>query len=44
MESPPVWVPPPLPDDPKERKRIGVQLVILALLGLLALILSAVTR
>jgi hypothetical protein len=31
-------------DDPKERRRIGVQLVVLALLGLPALILSAVTR
>ncbi len=33
--------PPPLPDDPKERRKIGVQLVILAVLGLLAMILSA---
>jgi hypothetical protein len=38
------WVPPPLPDDPAERRGIGVRLVILAVLGLLALILSAVAR
>jgi hypothetical protein len=35
---------PPVPDDPEERRRIGVRLVILAVIGLLALILSAVTR
>ena len=44
MGCPTGWVPPPLPDDPKERRKIGVQLVVLALLGLLALILSAVTQ
>jgi hypothetical protein len=44
MGTPDRWVPPPLPDDPKERKRIGVSLMILAALGLMALILSAVTR
>jgi hypothetical protein len=38
------WVPPSLPDDPAERRRIGVRLVILAVLGLVALILSGVAR
>jgi hypothetical protein len=42
MGTPDRWVPPPLPDDPRERRKIGVCLVILAALGLLALILSAV--
>jgi hypothetical protein len=42
MGTPGRWVPPPLPDDPDERRKIGVRLVILAVLGLLALILSAV--
>jgi hypothetical protein len=42
MGTPARWVPPPLPDDPDERRKIGVRLVILAVLGLLALILSAV--
>jgi hypothetical protein len=42
--SPGRWVPPPLPDDPRKRRRIAVQLAILAVLGLVALILSAVTR
>lgn len=41
MGHPTGWEPPPLPDDPKERRKIGVQLVILAVLGLLAMILSA---
>jgi hypothetical protein len=44
MGNPGRWVPPPLPDDPGERRRIAVQLVILAVLGLVALLLSAVTR
>jgi hypothetical protein len=44
MGNPSRWVPPPLPDDPAERRRIGVRLVILAVLALLAMILSAVIR
>jgi hypothetical protein len=44
MGSPTRWVPPPLPDDPNERRKIGVRLVILAVLGLLAMVLSAVIR
>jgi len=40
----PRWQPPPLPPDPAERRRIGIQLLILAGLGLIGLIVSAITR
>jgi hypothetical protein len=40
----PRWVPPPLPEDPKERRRIGVMLVVLAVVGLIAALLSAIAR
>ena len=36
------WVPPPLPDDPREVRKIRNQLVILALLGAIAIIISAI--
>jgi hypothetical protein len=36
------WQPPPLPDDPPERRRIGIRLVILAALGLIALVISRI--
>jgi hypothetical protein len=36
------WQPPPLPDDPVERRKIGIRLVILAALGIVAHIISAI--
>jgi len=36
------WQPPPLPDDPAERRKIGVRLLILAALGLIALVISKI--
>jgi len=36
------WQPRPLPDDPAERSKIGIRLVILAALGLIAQILSTI--
>ncbi len=36
------WQPPPLPDDPAERRKIGIRLVILAALGLIALVISRI--
>lgn len=38
------WVPPPLPEDPGERRKVAMQLVILAAAGLIALIFSLVFR
>ena len=38
----PGWRPPPLPDDPAERRRIGIRLLILAALGLIARIISTI--
>jgi hypothetical protein len=34
------WQPPPLPNDPAERRKIGIRLVILAALGVIAHITS----
>lgn len=34
------WQPPPLPDDPAERRKIAIRLVILAALGVIAQIIS----
>ena len=34
------WVPPPLPDDPREVRKIRYQLIILALLGVVAMVIS----
>jgi hypothetical protein len=34
------WQPPPLPNDPAERRTIGIRLVILAALGVIAQITS----
>lgn len=34
------WQPPPLPDDPAERRKIGIRLVILAALGVIVQIIS----
>jgi hypothetical protein len=36
------WQPPPLPDDPAERRKIGIRLLILAALGLIAEIISTI--
>lgn len=36
------WQPPPLPDDPAERRKIGIRLLILAALGLIAHIISRI--
>lgn len=36
------WQPPPLPDDPVERRRIGVRLLMLAALGLIAHVISGI--
>jgi hypothetical protein len=36
------WQPPPLPDDPAERRKIGIRLLILAALGLIALVISRI--
>ena len=36
------WQPPPLPDDPAERRKIGIRLVILAALGVIAQIISTI--
>lgn len=36
------WQPPPLPDDPAERRKIGIRLLILAALGLIALVISKI--
>jgi hypothetical protein len=36
------WQPPLLPDDPVERRKIGIRLVILAALGVIAQIISAI--
>jgi len=36
------WLPPPLPDDPAERRKIGVRLLILAALGVIAQIISTI--
>ena len=33
------WQSPPLPDDPAERRKIGIRLLILAALGLMAQII-----
>jgi hypothetical protein len=37
------WVPPPLPDDPREVRKIRNQLMILALLGVIAMVISMMT-
>jgi hypothetical protein len=34
------WQPPPLPNDPAERRKIGIRLAILAALGVIAQITS----
>jgi hypothetical protein len=36
------WQPPPLPDDPAERRKIGIRLLILAALGLIAQIIFSI--
>lgn len=36
------WQPPPLPDDPAERRKIGIRLLILAVLGLIALVIAKI--
>lgn len=36
------WQPPRLPDDPVERREIAIRLVILAALGVIAQIISAI--
>jgi hypothetical protein len=36
------WQSPPLPDDPAERRKIGIRLLILAALGLIAQIISCI--
>jgi hypothetical protein len=36
------WQPPPLPDDPAERRKIGIRLVVLAALGVIAQIISTI--
>jgi hypothetical protein len=36
------WQPPPLPDDPAERRKIAIRLLILAALGLVAQIISTI--
>jgi hypothetical protein len=38
------WTPPPLPEDANERKKIRTQLVILAVIGGLAFVISAMAR
>jgi hypothetical protein len=38
------WIPPPLPEDPNELRKIRTQLVILGALGLLACVISAMAR
>jgi hypothetical protein len=38
----PGWLPPPLPDDPAERRKIGVRLLILAALAVIAQIISTI--
>jgi hypothetical protein len=36
--------PPDGPEDPRERRKVGLRLLALAVLGLLAMILSAIAR
>ena len=36
------WQPPSLPDDPAERRKIGIRLVILAALAVIAQIISTI--
>ena len=36
------WQPPPLPDAPAERRKIGVRLLILAALGLIAHVMAKI--
>jgi hypothetical protein len=36
------WQPPPLPEDPAERSKVGMHLLILAALGLIAQIISGI--
>lgn len=36
------WQPPPLPDDPAERRKIGIRLLILAALGLIAHVIAKI--
>jgi hypothetical protein len=38
------WTPPPLPEDPRKLSKIRTQLVILAVIGLLAWLISAMAR
>lgn len=38
------WIPPPLPEDPKELRKIRTHLIILAALGVIAYIISAMAR
>ena len=38
------WQPPRLPDDPAERSKIGIRLLILATLGLIAHIIARIAR
>jgi len=37
------WVPQPLPEDPLEQRKIRTRLVILAVIGLIALVISAIS-
>jgi len=38
------WEPPPLPEDPRELRSIRTRLVILAIIGLLAHVISTMAR
>lgn len=38
------WVPPPLPDDPREIPTIRTRLIILAILGVVAMVTSMIAR
>jgi hypothetical protein len=38
----PRWQPPRLPDDPTERRKVGIRLLILAALGLIAQLIAMI--
>jgi hypothetical protein len=38
------WVPPPMPEDPREQKNIRTRLIILAVVVVLAQVISAIAR
>jgi len=44
LTDPARWVPPRLPDDPREVRKIRNQLIVLALLTVIAMIVSMVAR